>query len=107
MSDDGRDPAPVRETERVTIIRDGGDRSGGSGVLIGVLVVLVALVLAFLFFCGSFNRAAHEAGVNVNVNTPSLKAPDINVKVPDVKVNVPKIDVKTEDRSEGNSAAAK
>ena len=107
MSDDGRDPAPPRETERVTVIRDGGDRGGGGGVLLGVLVVLVALVLAFLFFRGSFNGAARDAGVNVNLNAPSIKAPDINVKVPDVKVTVPKIDVKTEDRSAGNAADAR
>jgi hypothetical protein len=36
-----------------------------------------------------------------------VKVPDINVKVPDVKVTVPKIDVKTEDSTQGNKAAAR
>lgn len=105
MTDYERDPAPaappVRETERTTIIHDGGNRGGGSGVAITLLVIIALLAILFFLFQGNFNHAAREAGVNA----PNVKAPDINVKVPDVKVTVPKIDVKTEDSSVGNKSA--
>jgi hypothetical protein len=107
MTDYDREPErPVRETERTTIIHDTGDRGGGSGVLVGLLVVIVLLAILFFLFRGSFMGTTQDRGVHVNVAAPNLKVPDINVKVPNVKVEVPKIDVKTES-STGNKAAAK
>jgi hypothetical protein len=104
MTEDNRDPEPVRGTDRTTIIRGSGDR-GGSGVAIVLLVIVVLLVILFFLFRGNFGGATHDA--RINVAAPNVKVPDINVKVPDVKVTVPKIDVKTEDRTAGNSTAGK
>jgi hypothetical protein len=104
MSDYNRDPEPVRETERTTIITDNGDRGGGSGGLIAaVLLIVVVLVLAWLFFGGGLNRAADTAGVNVNVAAPTVKLPDqVNVKVPD-KIEIPNVKVETQ-KSDGNGS---
>jgi hypothetical protein len=107
MSDPDRDPEPIRETERTTIIHDTGDRGGGSGMLIAVVLIVLVLAVLFFLFRGSFNQGVHDGSLNVNVAAPNVKVPDINVKVPDVKVTVPKIDVKTEDTSQGNKAAAR
>ena len=42
-------------------------------------MLLAAAVLAFLFFGGYFERAADDVGVNVNVEAPDVKMPDINI----------------------------
>lgn len=70
-------PRVERETTVVT-----GDGGGGGGLIAAVVLLLVVAVLAFLFFSGTFNRAADEVGVNVNVETPEVKLPDIDVNVP-------------------------
>ena len=87
MTDPDRNETPRRE-ENVTIVQT-GERRGGGGALLAVVVVLAVLVLLFLFFGRGLNRAADEVGVNVNVDAPKVKLPDVNVKVPDVKVEAP------------------
>jgi hypothetical protein len=99
-----RERETVRDTDRTTIIQtDRGERSGGSGVLMAVILLLAVLAIAFFFFRGSFNRAANDVGVNVNV--PAASLPDVNLKVPDkVKIDIPdnvKIDTGSAD---GNKA---
>jgi len=87
----------VRDTERTTIIQtDGGrDRSGG-GVLLAVVLILALLAVLYFVFSGSFNRAADSVGVNVNVETPKVEMP--NIDMPDkIELKVPdKIDVTTD-----------
>ena len=75
----------VRDTERTTIIQTGGggDRGGG-GVILAVVLILAVLALLYFVFSGSFNRAADEVGVNVNIEAPKVEMPDkIELKVPD------------------------
>jgi hypothetical protein len=98
MGDYDRDREPLRESERTTIITSDGNRGRGSGAVIAVVVILAVLVLLFVLFGGGLNRAADEVGVNVNVDTPKVEVPDINVKVPEkIEVNVPDVDVQTKD----------
>ena len=86
----------VRDTERTTIIQTDGGRGGGGGVIIAVVLILVLLAVLYFLFSGSFNRAADEVGVNVNVEAPKIDVPDISV--PDkIEVKVPEeIDLTTD-----------
>jgi hypothetical protein len=101
MSDPDRERETVRDTERTTtVIQTDGDRGGG-GILLAVLLILVLLAVLYFVFGGSFNKAADEVGVNVNVEAPKVAVPDINIKVPDkIEVSVP--DGKTD--ADGNKA---
>jgi hypothetical protein len=70
---------PVEVERETTVINAGGDRGGGGGTVAAVVVLLLIAVLAFLFFGGYFESAADEVGVNVNVEAPDVKMPDINI----------------------------
>ena len=95
-----QEPIPretVRVTERTTIIQtDGGRDRGGGGVILAVVLILGLLALLYFLFSGSFNRAADEVGVNVNVEAPKIEVPAVNL--PDkIEVKVPEeIDVTTD-----------
>jgi hypothetical protein len=67
------------EVERETTVIQTGNGGGGGGVLALVVVLLAAAAIAFLFFGGYFDRAADQVGVNVNVEAPDVKMPDINI----------------------------
>ncbi len=87
----------VRDTERTTIIQtDGGRDRGGGGVILAIVLILALLAVLYFVFSGSFNRAADEVGVNVNVEAPKVEMPSIDV--PDkIELEVPdKIDVTTD-----------
>ncbi|HEX8623275.1 MAG TPA: hypothetical protein VF718_15005 [Allosphingosinicella sp.] len=101
--DRDREPETVREVERTTtVVSTGGDRGGG-GALLAVLVIIVLLAVLYFVFSGTFNRAADEVGVNVNVEAPKVDVPDVNVKMPDkIELKVPDVDVKSD--SDGNKA---
>ena len=102
MTDPDRERETVRDTERTTVIQTGGDRGGGGGVLLAVLVIVVLLAVLYFVFSGSFNRAADNVGVNVNVDAPKIDVPDVNLKVPDkIEVKVPD-EVKVD--TDGNKA---
>ena len=94
----------VRDTERTTIIQtDGGRDRGGGGVILAVVLILALLAVLYFVFSGSFNRAADSVGVNVNVETPKVEVPDVDVKVPEsIELKVPDVDVKTD--SDGNKS---
>jgi hypothetical protein len=87
----------VRDTERTTIIQTGGggDRGGG-GVILAVVLVLALLAVLYFVFSGSFNRAADEVGVNVNIEAPKVEMPSVDM--PDkIELKVPdEIDVTTD-----------
>ena len=101
--DRDREPETVREVERTTVVSTGGDRGGGGGALLAVLVIIVLLVVLYFVFSGSFNRAADEVGVNVNVEAPKVEVPDVDLKVPDkIEVEVPDVGVKAD--ADGNKA---
>ncbi len=87
----------VRDTERTTIIQTGSGRGrSGGGVLLAVVLILALLAVLYFVFSGGFNRAADGVGVNVNVETPKVEMPSIDL--PDkIEVKVPdKIDVTTD-----------
>ena len=87
----------VRDTERTTIIQtDGGRDRGGGGVILAVVLILALLAVLYFVFSGSFNRAADEVGVNVNIEAPKVEMP--NIEVPDkIELKVPdEIDVTTD-----------
>ena len=85
MTDPDREKIVVEETpprvERETTVVTTGD-GGGGGVIVAVLVILIVAVLLFLYFGGYLNRAADEVGINVNVETPKVDMPDIDINVP-------------------------
>ena len=95
-----REPIPrdtVRDTERTTIIQtDGGRDRGGGGVILAVVLILALLAVLYFIFSGSFNSAADSVGVNVNVETPKVEMP--NIDMPDkIELKVPEeIDVTTD-----------
>jgi len=95
---------PPRDTERTTIIHTDGERRGGSGVLIAVVVIVALIILGYLFLGGGLNRAADEVGVNVNVDTPAVQIPDVNINVPDIDVDLPEVDVDTKDEPAENKS---
>ena len=66
-----------RET---TVVTSGG--GGGGGTIIAVVLLLIVAILLFLYFGGFMNRAADEVGVNVNVEAPDVKMPDVDINVP-------------------------
>lgn len=69
-----------RDTERTTIIKRDGNGRGGAWMIL--LVALIVLILAVLFFAGAFNRGG-DRDVNVDINTP-----DVNVIMPETQVPV-------------------
>ena len=93
MSDPDRERIVVEETpprvERETTVIDTGGRGGGGGAIAAIVLLLVVVVLAFLFFGGYLNRAADEVGVNVNIETPDVQAPDIDVNLPPAPAEEP------------------
>ncbi|HEX8573945.1 MAG TPA: hypothetical protein VF759_14465 [Allosphingosinicella sp.] len=94
-----RERETVRDTERTTtVIQTDGGRGGGGGVLLAVLLIVALLAILYFVFSGSFNRAADEVGVNVNVEAPKVAVPDVDINVPD-KID---LDVKTD--GEGNKS---
>ena len=95
MTDPDREP--LRESERTTIITTDGDRGRGGGAIIAVVVILAVLVLLFVLFGGSLNRAADEVGVNVDVETPKVEVPNVDINVPEkIEVDLPDVDTKKE-----------
>ena len=95
MTDPDREP--LRESERTTIITTDGDRGGGGGIIVAVVLILAVLILAFVLFGGSLNRAADEVGVNVDVEAPKIEVPDVQVNIPEkVEVDLPDVDTKDE-----------
>lgn len=71
-----------RPIERETTIIQTGERSGGSGVIIAIVLLAIVAALAFVYFSGGLRRAAEDVNVNVNVGSPELKLPDINITPP-------------------------
>ena len=67
-----------RDTERTTIVTTDGDGRGSTGIIL--VVALIAIVLAVLFFAGVFDRD-DEPELNVTVNSP-----DVNVIVPETQL---------------------
>ena len=83
MDDDDRER--VRDSDRTTIVTS--DRGGrGAGTLVAVLLVIVLLVVLFLLFGDRLRGTAEdvevpqEIDVNVNVEAPELRLPDVEIR---------------------------
>ena len=83
MEDRDRDGLRDREVERTTIIDRGDRRSGGSGLVVGIIVLVLLAVVLFLLL-GDGLGGGDEGDVNVNVEAPEVNLPDIDV--PDVNI---------------------
>src|SRR5262245_22471673 len=85
MSDPDRDRIVADDTpprvERETTVVTSGD-GGGGGTVIAVLLLLVVAVGLFLYFGGYIDRSGDDVGVNVNVDVPDVKAPDVDINLP-------------------------
>ncbi|WP_129793747.1 type II secretion system protein [Sphingosinicella sp. CPCC 101087] len=80
-----RDPDPAEpRVERETTVIHTGDRGGGGGTGLIVAIVLLMILAAVLFFVfgGGLERAADETDVNVNIDTPEINLPDMDVDLP-------------------------
>jgi hypothetical protein len=82
MAED-KDREPDRDT-RHTIITTDGDGRGNAAIIL--LVALVAILLAVLFFGGVFDRD-DQNDLNIDVNAP----PDINLTLPETQTQPPPI----------------
>ena len=76
---DPRDDDPVRH--ETTIIQT-GERRGGGGAIVALVVLFVLGLLAFLYFGGHLSRAADKADINVNVAAPNIELPDVQIAPP-------------------------
>ena len=84
MTDPDRERIVVEETPRVeretTVVTTNG--GGGGGTIVAVLLVLIVALLLFLYFGGFLGGRADEVDLNVNVDVPEVKAPDIDINLP-------------------------
>ena len=79
--DRDREETPPRVERETTIVTTGGG-GGGGGTIVAILVILVVAVLLFLYFGGYLNRNSDGVDLNVNIDTPKVELPDIDVNVP-------------------------
>ena len=85
MDNDDDDRERVRGSDRTTIVTtDGGGRGGGT--LVAVVLVIVLLVVLFVLFGDRLRGTAEdvevpeEIDVNVNVEAPELRLPEVEVR---------------------------
>ena len=58
---------PERPVTHETTVINTGERRGGGGTAIAIVLVLIVATLGFLYFGGYLQRAADKADVNINV----------------------------------------
>src|SRR5581483_8895775 len=78
MSQINVNPGPVRDREVIT--DDTGDRTAAAGINFATMLIVLAIVVAVLFFLfsgpiGSFFRGGSHSSIDVNVNTPNVTQP--------------------------------
>lgn len=67
-------PPIERET---TVIHT--ERSGGSGIIIAIVLLFVIGAVAFFFLGGYFDKPVDKVDVSVNVETPNVELPEIRI----------------------------
>ena len=75
--------APPTRVERETTVIHTGDRGGGGGVIAAVVVLVILGALLFFVFGGGLEQAADKTDINVNVETPDITLPDVDVDLPE------------------------
>ena len=75
-------------THETTVINTGGG-GGSGGTIVGLLVLVVLAIGAFLYFGGYIGRAADDLDVNVNVATPKIELPDVRIETPSAPTPAP------------------
>jgi hypothetical protein len=75
--------APAPRIERETTVIHTGERGGGGGLVAAIVVLILAVVVLFFVFGGGLERAADETDINVNIETPEIKLPDIDIERPE------------------------
>ncbi|MEA3013820.1 MAG: hypothetical protein QOD42_2365 [Sphingomonadales bacterium] len=73
---------PERPVTHETTVINTGERRGGAGTLIAIVLVLIVATLAFLYFGGYLQRAAKSTNINVNVDAPKIELPDVHIERP-------------------------
>lgn len=86
---DERDPErvvveePAPRVERETTVIQTGERGGGGGLIVGLVLLIVIAIGAFLYFGGGLERAADKVDVDVNVAAPKIDVPDVDINLPE------------------------
>jgi hypothetical protein len=75
--------APPTRIERETTVINTGDRRGGGGVIAAVVVLVVLAAILFFVFGGGLQQAADETDININVDTPDITLPDVDIDMPE------------------------
>lgn len=73
---------PERPVTHETTVINTGERRGGAGTLVAIVLVLVLATLAFLYFGGYLQRAADKTNIDIKVDAPKIEMPDINIERP-------------------------
>jgi hypothetical protein len=73
---------PERPVTHETTVINTGERRGGGGAVIAIVLVLVLATLAFLYFGGYLQRAANKTNIDIKVDAPKINLPDINIERP-------------------------
>ena len=73
---------PERPVTHETTVINTGERRGGGGTLIAIVLVLILATLAFLYFGGYLQRAADKTNIDIKVDAPKVDLPDINIERP-------------------------
>jgi hypothetical protein len=73
---------PERPVTHETTVINTGERRGGGGTMIAIVLVLILATLAFLYFGGYLQRAADKTNIDVKVEAPKIDMPDINIERP-------------------------
>lgn len=59
-----------------------GRSSGAAAVIVGIVALIALLAAAYLFL----SRGDAGQDIDVNVDLPEVRPPDVNIEVPDVEV---------------------
>jgi predicted metalloprotease len=78
------DAVPPRVERETTVIHTGGrGGGGGTGLIVAIVLLMILAAVLFFVFGGGLERTADQTDVNVNIETPEIKLPDIDVDLPE------------------------
>jgi hypothetical protein len=80
---------PDRPVTHETTVINTGSGGGSGGTIVGLIVLAVLAIGAFLYFGGYIGRAADDLDVNVNVAAPKIELPDVRIETPSAPAPAP------------------